>query len=155
MPEGVLPDSIVVTATRVPISVRDAGQRISTWTAEDIANLSVNSFDELLRHVGGVEVFSRTGFGIQSDITMRGSTFNGVVVLIDGMPLNDAMTGHFITDMPLPLTQIKRVEVLRGLVCRGGGGRQCREESSDAILAVGGRGPDSMRGGCGRSCLGS
>jgi len=114
MPEGVLPDSIVVTATRTPLSVRDTGQRISTWTASDIADLSVNSFDELLRSVGGVEVFSRTGFGIQSDITMRGSTFNGVLVLIDGMPLNDAMTGHFITDMPIPLSQIKRIEVLRG-----------------------------------------
>lgn len=114
MKQGALPDSIVVTATRVPISMRDAGQRISTWTAEDIAGLSVNSFDELLRTVGGVEVFSRTGFGIQSDITMRGSTFNGVLVLIDGMPLNDAMTGHFITDVPLPLSQIKRIEVLRG-----------------------------------------
>ena len=114
LPEGVLPDSIVVTATRVPISVRDAGQRISAWTDEDIAQLSVNSFDELLRTVGGVEVFSRTGFGVQSDITMRGSTFNGVLVLIDGMPMNDAHTGHFVTDMPLPLTQIKRIEVLRG-----------------------------------------
>ena len=114
MKEGILPDSIVVTATRVPISVQDAGQRISTWSAVDITSLAVNSFDELLRSVGGVELFSRTGFGIQSDITMRGSTFNGVLVLIDGMPLNDAMTGHFITDMPLPLSQIKRIEVLRG-----------------------------------------
>ena len=94
--------------------MRDVGQRISSWTDEDIAQLSVNSFDELLRTVGGVEVFSRTGFGIQSDITMRGSTFNGVLVLIDGMPLNDAHTGHFVTDMPLPLSQIKRIEVLRG-----------------------------------------
>ena len=114
LPEGVLPDSIVITATRVPISTRDAGQRISIWTEDDIASLAVHSFDELLRSVGGVEVFSRTGFGIQSDITMRGSTFNGILVLIDGMPLNDAMTGHFITDLPLPLSQIKRIEVLRG-----------------------------------------
>ena len=114
LPSGILPDSIVITANRYPTVQRDVGQRITIWEASDIEALAVNSFDELLRSVGGVEVFSRTGFGIQSDITMRGSTFNGVLVLIDGMPLNDAQTGHFISDFPLPISQIKRVEILRG-----------------------------------------
>ena len=108
------PDSIVVTATRQAESVRQTGRRITVWTAHDLAALPVSSFDELLRSVGGVEVQSRGGFGVQSDLTMRGSTFNGVLVLLDGVRLNDPMTGHFLSDFPVPLSEIARMEVLRG-----------------------------------------
>lgn len=112
--EGVLPDSIVVTATREAADQRSTGRRITVWTARQLADLPVSSFDELLRAVGGVETQSRGGFGVQSDITMRGSTFNGVLVLVDGMRLNDPMTGHFLADLPVPLSEIARIEVLRG-----------------------------------------
>lgn len=112
--EGMLADTIVVTATREAADHRLTGRRITVWTAEQIATLPVSSFDELLRSVGGVEIQSRGGFGIQSDITMRGSTFNGVLVLLDGMRLNDPMTGHFLADLPVPLSEIARIEVLRG-----------------------------------------
>ncbi|MFK7844355.1 MAG: TonB-dependent receptor plug domain-containing protein [Rhodothermales bacterium] len=109
-----LPDSIVITATRYQESVYEVGQRIAVWSAEDISRMPVSSFDELLKVTGGVEVFSRSGFGVQSDITIRGGTFNGVLLLIDGIRFNDAQTGHFLTDFPIPLSQIERIEVLRG-----------------------------------------
>jgi vitamin B12 transporter len=112
--EGVLPDSIVVTASRFPDDARKTGRRVAVYTARDVARLPVASFDELLRTVAGVEVFSRGGFGVQSDITVRGSGFNGVLVLLDGARVNDPMTGHFLTDFPVPLSEIARIEVLRG-----------------------------------------
>ncbi len=111
---GELPDSIIVTANRYPEHVNRSGRRVSVWTAEDIANLPVSSYDELLRTIGGVEIISRGGFGVQSDITMRGSTFNGVLVLLDGVRLNDPMTGHFLTDIPIPMSEIARIEIVRG-----------------------------------------
>ena len=112
--EHELPDSIVVTANRYPEHVNVAGRRVSVWTAADIERLPVSSYDEMLRTVGGVEVLTRGGFGVQSDVTMRGSTFNGVLVLLDGVRLNDPMTGHFLTDIPIPVSEISRIEVVRG-----------------------------------------
>ena len=109
-----LPDSIVITATRYQEHAQSVGQRIEIWDADDIAQLPVSSFDELLRMTGGVEVFSRSGFGVQSDITIRGGTFNGILMLIDGIRFNDAQTGHFLSDFPIPLSQIERIEILRG-----------------------------------------
>ena len=109
-----MPDSVVVTATRQKASARLTGRRVSVWTRQAIQELPVTSFDELLRTVGGVEVRSRSGFGVQSDFTLRGSTFNGVLVLLDGARLNDPMTGHFLMDFPVPLSEIARIEVLRG-----------------------------------------
>lgn len=94
--------------------MRRTGRRVTVWTAQEIAAQPVSSVDELLRYIGGVEVQSRGGFGVQSDVTMRGSSFNGVLVLIDGARINDPMTGHFLSDLPVPLSEIARVEVVRG-----------------------------------------
>lgn len=112
--EMALPDTIVVTASRQAEDVRRTGRRVTVWTAREIARLPVTSFDELLRTVGGLEVQSRGGFGVQSDLTIRGSSFNGVLVLLDGARFNDPMTGHFLADFPVPLSEIARIEVLRG-----------------------------------------
>lgn len=109
-----LSDSVVVSASRLPEGVRETGRRVIVLTAQDIQALPATSFDELLRNVGGVEIQSRGGFGVQSDITMRGSSFDGVVVLLDGARLNDPQTGHFLTNFPVPLSEIARIEVVRG-----------------------------------------
>ncbi len=114
LPPVALPDSIVVTALREPVEARQTGRRVTVLTTADIAALPAASFDELLRTAAGVEVFSRGAMGVQSDLTLRGSTFGGVLVLIDGVRFNDPMTGHFLSDFPLPLSEIARIEVLRG-----------------------------------------
>ena len=108
------PDTIVVTAARTAEPAAQSGRRVSVWTRDAIEDLPVSSYDELLRTVSGVDVQSRGGFGVQSDFTMRGSTFNGVLVLLDGARLNDPMTGHFLSDLPVPMSEIARIEVLRG-----------------------------------------
>ncbi len=110
----VLPDSVVVTASRLPQSARTVGQAIRVVTAAEIAALPVASVDELLRGRAGADVLSRGPFGVQSDFTIRGSTFNGILLLIDGVRFNDPMTGHFLSDFPIPLSEIVRVELLRG-----------------------------------------
>ena len=109
-----MPDSVVVTASRVASAAQTTGRRVSVYTQADIASLSVNSVDQLLDVVSGLDVQSRGGFGVQSDLRLRGSTFNGVLLLLDGARVNDPMTGHFLMDLPVPLSEIARVEVLRG-----------------------------------------
>lgn len=107
-------DTLVVTASRIPGAARRTGRRVAVWTAEDLATQPVAALDEALRTAGGVEVQSRAGFGVQSDFTMRGSNFKGVLILLDGMPLNDPQTAHYLSDFPVPLGEIARIEVLRG-----------------------------------------
>jgi iron complex outermembrane receptor protein len=109
-----MPDSVVVTATRGPSALEETGRRVTVYTQQDIQALSVNSLDQLLDVVAGLDVQSRGGFGVQSDLTMRGSTFNGVLLLLDGARVNDPYTGHFLMDLPVPLSEIARIEVLRG-----------------------------------------
>ncbi|GAB5536398.1 MAG: TonB-dependent receptor plug domain-containing protein [Rubricoccaceae bacterium] len=104
----------VVTAGRLADDARKTGRHVSVVTAADIARSSAKSLDELLRFEAGVLVTPRGAFGVQADYSMRGGTFNGVVILVDGARFNDPMTGHFLSDFPIPLGEIARVEVLRG-----------------------------------------
>ncbi|MEO0558868.1 MAG: TonB-dependent receptor [Bacteroidota bacterium] len=104
----------VVTAGRLADDARKTGRHVSVITAADIARSSAQSLDELLRFEAGVLVTPRGAFGVQADYSMRGGTFNGIVILVDGARFNDPMTGHFLSDFPIPLGEIARVEVLRG-----------------------------------------
>ena len=90
------------------------GRNTLVFNSGDIQDLKINSIDELLRYVPGIETQSRGGFGVQSDITLRGSTFNQVLVLIDGVRINDPLTGHFNGYIPISLGEIFRVEITKG-----------------------------------------
>lgn len=104
----------VVTAGRLPTDVGQTGRHLTVITAAEIARSPARSLDELLQFEAGVLVTPRSAFGAQADLSVRGGTFNGVVVLVDGARFNDPMTGHFLSDFPIPLAEIARVEVLRG-----------------------------------------
>ena len=70
--------------------------------------------DELLQYVGGVNINNRGGFGVQSDIGMRGSTFSQVLVLVDNQRINDPLTAHFNNYVPIPLSEVHHIEIVRG-----------------------------------------
>ncbi|HAY89693.1 MAG TPA: TonB-dependent receptor, partial [Bacteroidetes bacterium] len=107
-------DSVTVSATRLPVKKYESGKNITTLTAKDIKELPVTSVDELLQYVGGINLNSRGGFGVQSDIGMRGSTFSQVLVMVDNQRINDGLTGHFNSNIPIPLSEIHHIEIVRG-----------------------------------------
>ncbi|MCH5599716.1 TonB-dependent receptor [Niabella ginsengisoli] len=57
---------------------------------------------------------SRGPQGSQSDISMRGGTYQQVLVILDGLRVNDPNSGHFSTYIPITPAQIDRIEVLKG-----------------------------------------
>lgn len=103
-----------VEIIRIPLQASQTGRNISIIRAEDLATAPFTSLDDLLQFLPGVEVQSRNAFGVQGDITMRGATFTQVLLLIDGMRVNDPLTGHFNSYLPVTPDEIQRIEVLRG-----------------------------------------
>jgi len=96
------------------MKLSETGRHITVITQEDLQQIPSNSLDEVLQTITGIEVQSRNGFGAQADISMRGSTFTQVLILVDGMKLNDPLTAHFNGNIPITLAEIERIEVLRG-----------------------------------------
>ena len=85
----------VVSSNRLQDKYKETGKTVVVLTSKDIEQYAVNSIEDLLQDVAGVNLNSRGGFGVQSDIGLRGSTFSQVLVLIDNQRLNDGLTGHF------------------------------------------------------------
>lgn len=105
---------ITVTATRSAQKANQTGRNISVLEGKLFNQLPVHSIDELLKYVPGVEVQQRGPMGAQSDIVIRGGTFQQVLVLIDGVKVNDPITGHFNSYIPIAPYEIERIEILRG-----------------------------------------
>lgn len=107
-------DSVQVSATRLAVKKYESGKNITVLSQLEIEQLPVTTVDELLQYVGGVNVNSRGAFGVQSDIGMRGSTFSQVLVMVDNQRINDGLTGHFNSNIPIPLSEIHHIEIVRG-----------------------------------------
>ncbi|HUQ97072.1 MAG TPA: TonB-dependent receptor, partial [Chitinophagaceae bacterium] len=103
-----------VTATIQPITVDQTGRNLVVLNGAQFEKLPVHSIDELLRYVPGLEVQARGPMGMQSDFVLRGSTFQQVLVVLDGLRLNDPITGHFSSYIPIAPAEIERIEILKG-----------------------------------------
>ncbi len=107
-------DTVPITSFRLTTQAIEAPQQILILNQQQIQQWHTSSIDELLRYLPGVEIRSRQPFGGQADISLRGSTFSQVLVLVDGLRINDPMTGHFTSHLPVAPHEIERIEILRG-----------------------------------------
>jgi len=82
--------------------------------ADEIKNSKVKSMSDLFSFLPGVDV-NRRGQGSTSyDLVMRGSNFEQILIMVNGIPVNNLQTGHFNTDLPFTPEDIERVEISRG-----------------------------------------
>jgi iron complex outermembrane receptor protein len=104
---------VVVTGTFEPLTLEEMDRAVMLLPVRDQALLA-NSLFDLLRLDPSLDVRARAPNGIQSDLSIRGTTFGQTLVLLDGQRLNDAQSGHHNLDIPVPLESVARIEVLRG-----------------------------------------
>lgn len=90
------------------------GTDATVFTARDLSRLKVRTLPELLEAVSSVSVAEKGTPGSQADLSIRGSTAEGVLLLVDGIPARDPQTGHFLMDVPVVLEGVERVEVFAG-----------------------------------------
>jgi iron complex outermembrane receptor protein len=107
-------DAVTVTATVNPVLSSRTGRNLFVIKGADIAKMPVHSIDEVLRYIPGVEVQAKGPMGAGSDIVIRGGTFQQVLVILDGMRVNDPNTGHFSSYIPINPAEIDHIEVLKG-----------------------------------------
>ncbi|MCK5794627.1 MAG: TonB-dependent receptor plug domain-containing protein, partial [Anaerolineales bacterium] len=109
-----LNEVVVVSADQTPVAFESLSRTVSVLTREQIEQIPASSINDLLRYVASVEVKSRSPFGIQSDISIRGAGFGRILILVNGIRMNDSQTGHNNADLPVALSDIERIEVLHG-----------------------------------------
>ena len=121
-PFGVMPataqdayrQTVVVTAATTPLELADSARALTVISREEISALPVSSVADVLRLVASVDVRARGVRGTQSDFAIRGASFGQMLVLVDGVRLNDVQSGHHNGDIPVPLDSVERIEILHG-----------------------------------------
>jgi len=89
-------------------------KRMVVLNSEEIKKLGITEISDIFRVIPGVDV-NRRGFGKTSfDITMRGSNFEQILLMVDGIPVNNAQTGHFNTDLAFSVDDILQIEISQG-----------------------------------------
>ena len=108
-----LPEAVVV-GTRTPVARQSVGHTFDILTRAQLDDLPVASVAEALQYVPGLDVRQRGPRGVQADLSVRGGTFDQVLVLLNGVKLADPQTGHHALNIPVPLENVERIEVLKG-----------------------------------------
>ena len=114
-------DSVSVTASKLPIPLHKSTRTVALMDSLTIASAPAVNINDLLKYALGVDVRQRGAMGMQTDISMRGGTYNQIAVLLNGIDISDPQTGHNSADFPVNLSDIDHIEVLEGPAARGHG----------------------------------
>ncbi len=107
--------NIVVTATRTEIDRRETGTSLTVITEDDIKKSGKTNLADALNNVPGVTINRNSVFGGQASVYIRGTDTGNILVMIDGIEVNDPSSPYREFDFSnLMLENIERIEILRG-----------------------------------------
>ena len=111
-------DSIIITSSRIDLPFKENSRTITVITSKEIEQSATNNVADLLQQVAGVDIRRRGTGGMQADLYIRGGSFDQTLLLIDGIKVEDAQTGHHTMNMALPIQVIERLEIIKGPAAR-------------------------------------
>ena len=104
---------IVVTATKVEENPLDVPQNVTIITEKQIEESGAKNIADLLDKQAGLQVSDYGPEGAQKTLSIRGSTSAQVLVLVDGVRMNNSQSGGVDLSL-IPLDNIERIEIVRG-----------------------------------------
>ena len=111
-------DSVTLTGTRIDLPFKENSRTINIITADAIKKSAAVNLADLLQQVAGVDIRRRGTGGSQADLYIRGGGFDQTLLLIDGIKMDDAQTGHHTMNAALPIEVIERIEIIKGPAAR-------------------------------------
>ena len=111
-------NEVIVTSSRIDLPFSENSRTIQIVTASDIKKLGVTNVADALQQVAGVDVRRQGVNGMQADLYIRGGSFDQTLLLIDGIKVDDAQTGHHTLNLALPIEVIERIEIIKGPAAR-------------------------------------
>ena len=95
-------------------SLRRLPKTIKVIKLTSIQKAAIESLDDVLNLVAGIDMRVRGSKGVQADLSMRGGNFDQVLVLLNGVKINNPQTGHHSLDLPVDVSMLDRIEILEG-----------------------------------------
>jgi iron complex outermembrane receptor protein len=107
-------DEILIQSSRTPLTYSESTRVVSITTKNEISIAPVSGIEDILKSGLHVDIRQRGVQGVQSDIGIRGGTFDQTLILLNGIKMNDPQTGHHSLNLPVCLEDINRIEILEG-----------------------------------------
>lgn len=119
----------VVSATKIATDPEKIASSVTLLTASDLARMQVRTVLDALKGIEGVHVTQNGGLGQPATVFLRGANSEHVLVIIDGVQVNDPSTPGRVVDLTLlDVSDVESIEILRG--------PQSALYGSDAIAGV-------------------
>ena len=114
-PQPALPhpqEQVVVTGSYGAVPLEETDRSVSVVEVGQSPS-EYRSLVDALEQDSSLDVQQRVP-GMEADVSIRGMTFEEVLMLVNGLRLNDVQTGHNNLDIPFPFESVQRIEVLKG-----------------------------------------
>ena len=87
---------------------------ISVVSSRELQSAPIESVQDILNNISQLDLRQRGNNDVQADISIRGGTFDQVLIMLNGINITNPQTGHHNLDLPISFDQIERVEILNG-----------------------------------------
>lgn len=104
-------EEVMVTASRIETPANQTAKQATLITKEQIEQAPVQSIQDLLVYIANIDVVQRGGHGVQSDISIRGGSKDQTAVLLNGINVSNAQTGHYSFDFPIIKGRTNRINI--------------------------------------------
>ncbi len=107
-------DEVVISFSSTDQPINQIAKLVTIISREEIQRLSPQSIEEILNYVASVDIQTRGSHGVQSDISIRGGSFDQNAILLNGINISNPQTGHYSFDIPINLSDIEKIEIIHG-----------------------------------------
>ncbi|MGD2034724.1 MAG: TonB-dependent receptor [Bacteroidales bacterium] len=111
-------EEVEITGQKSPAELTDVPRLVTVFTKKESESAPSQSIHDLLRYSSTIDSRQRGKGGIQTDLSIRGSSFDQVLVLFNGIPVSDPQTGHLSMILPVEKEAIKKIDILTGPAAR-------------------------------------
>ncbi len=114
-PQAVTPakTTVVVLGNPAPVTLGESNRSVVIMDTQEHPR-AFQTVEDRLRTDASTYIEQRGAGGAQADISIRGTSFEQTLVLINGLRSNDAQTSHHNLDLPVPMDGMSAIEVLHG-----------------------------------------
>ena len=107
-------EEVEIKGLSVPVIQAEILRPVTMLRPLQLQASPISSINDALLALPQVDIRQRGPLGVQADIAMRGSSFDQVMILLNGLPMNNLQTGHHNMDLPISMDDVARIEVLSG-----------------------------------------
>lgn len=112
--ENITLDSLVTSGRVYPLGSNKVNESYILITQEDLQATPTQSVEEAIAYHSGIDLRRRGIDGMQSDISIRGGSFEQVLLLINGVRVTNPQTAHNLWNLPFHISSVERIEIMKG-----------------------------------------